>query len=193
LILFLPACQNQQEEIRETKQKSITKDQDDALLAYMRENKIVSLFVSQEQRKLAKQNLDFIAKFLAPFLANEQFVDVFTNESKKNLAKGEMPHTIISNFLRAYEAQVGKPLFHSSNQYRVDNEQLSKFLDLIEGFPLETDKSKIIIKPRMYMALLDNRFFSSYEKPKGIFTSHFLEKMGKTSFHSINGGKMVLL
>ncbi len=84
LIFFLLACQNQQkQEVKETKQIITQRDRKAVLETYMKEHNIGYLYVSQEQRQFAKQNLDFIAKFLAPFLDDESFISLFISESKK--------------------------------------------------------------------------------------------------------------
>lgn len=161
-------------------------DKDIALTAYMKQNGIGFLFISQEQRELAKKKLDFIAKFLAPFLKDEQFVDLFISESKKNLVKEGIPGILVSDFLKFYEAKTGKSLIYVNTQNKVNNVDTNKFLALVEGFELQSDKETIIIKPQMYMAVLDDRFFKTYEKPKGIFAAHFIETNESINFYTIN-------
>jgi hypothetical protein len=117
---------------------------------------------------------------------------LFISESKKNLNQKGIPGIVISDFLKVYEEKVGKYLLHSivGNQYKVDNEGISKFLSLVSGFPIETNTEELIIKPRMYMSILDDKFFKSYEKPKGIFAAHFLQFKEQATLYQLDNDKI---
>lgn len=184
-LLVVSACQNQQEKNESEARKIILKnDNDKAMAAYLEQNGIITLSVSQNQRKTANENLNFVTKFLANFMHDEHFTSIFIQESKKSLTNGGIPGILVEDFLKAYEEKTGKSLLQANNQYRVENNQTSKFLSLVGGFSLETDRMSITIKPRLYMPVLDDRFFSRYEQPKGIFTGHFYENSDKISLYS---------